>query len=67
LNCSNCNSSYDNLVEFLCPACGGCENMSLFSDIQNYIKFLKNLVNKTSTLIDELKTKGIPIDDFRRV
>ena len=66
MNCSNCSNSYDNQVEFLCPSCGGCENMSLFSDIQNYIKFLKNLINKTSTLIDKLNKKGIPNDDFRR-
>lgn len=64
--CSSCNYSYDNLVEFLCPSCGECENMSLFSDIQNYIQFLKNLVNKTSALIEKLEKKGIPKNDFRR-
>lgn len=66
MNCSSCNFSYDNLVEFLCPSCGKCENISLFLDVQNYIKFLTDLVNKTSTLIEKLHKKDVPIDDFRR-
>ncbi|MCH8085931.1 MAG: hypothetical protein IIC15_05860, partial [Thaumarchaeota archaeon] len=66
MNCSSCNQSYDNLVEFLCPSCGQCENMNLFLDIENYIRFLKNLVNKTSDLIEKLSKNGIPKTDFRR-
>lgn len=66
LNCSTCNSSYDNQIEYLCPSCGGYENINLFLDVQNYIKFLKKLNNKTATLIDKLNNKGILITDVRR-
>jgi len=66
LNCSICNFSYDNTIEYLCPSCGKYENVNLFSDVPNYIKFLKDLVNKSSKLIDKLDNEGIPRDDIRR-
>lgn len=50
----------------MCPVCGKTENMNLFADVPNYVRFLKNLVNKTSTLIDKLNARGIPREDFRR-
>jgi len=66
IDCSACNNSYDNNSEFLCTSCGGYEKVNLFSEIPIYISFLTNLSNKTATLIDKLKDKGIPVDDIRR-
>ncbi len=66
MNCSHCNTVYDNTQDYLCPSCGGIETMNLFNDVPNYDKFLKDLTNKTATLIDKLKTKGIDVNDIRR-
>lgn len=66
MNCHNCKNDYDNNIEFLCPSCGRYEIVSLFSEIPIYVKFLKDLVNKTSTIIDRLQRQGVDRDDFRR-
>lgn len=66
MNCHNCKYNYDNNIEFLCPSCGRYEEVSLFSEIPIYVKFLRDLVNKTSTILDRLKDQGVDRDDFRR-
>ena len=66
MNCSNCNHDYDNSIEFLCPSCGGYETISVFSEVPLYAKFLNDLVNKTSTILERLDGQGIKRDDFRR-
>lgn len=66
MNCHNCNNNYDNNIEFLCPSCGKYEIVNLFSEIPTYVKFLKNLVNKTSTILDRLQAQCVDRDDFRR-
>jgi len=66
LNCSNCNHSYDNKSNYLCPSCGNAENVNVFSEIPIYLDFLKNLINKASTIIAKLESKNIPRDDIRR-
>ena len=66
MDCSTCDFSYDDKIEYLCPSCGRYETVNLFPEIPIYISFLKDLNNKTARLIDKLKAKNISVDDFRR-
>ena len=62
-NCNNCQFSYDDKTDVICPSCGEIFSGSLWDDIPTIIKFLTELSNRSARCIDKLKSKGVLTND----